>query len=464
MRARKTWIGIFAASVIIVPALPAHACSCAYGDPRERLAEADGAFIGTLVSQTETEPPDPDEPVSSGRDNTYTFTVEEVFKGDIGETIEVHAPADGASCGLEMGIGQQDGLFLYMDEGLWRSSLCSRVDPQELRDAAAPLPEPDGENPARFLIGGSYGEARIVAIDEQGRTIAYGYGQKDTTHVKVCPGSKYSVEAVDTRRKPSQLVVRDLATFEVVRDIEIEGWNNWYSGKKPDLVALLCLNQDASEILAFGSTRHEPVAHSELLRITPDGIAEIHDGTGMFATLTPDAVYMNRGRWGRTIAVIDPDTGASTKVAKLHEFASPYPSSDGEWIATAYNDWREMKDPSRINLISADGSEKRSVKLFKGGRIAQGQIVWTDDDTLAFLPYGGDIGTAKVFDLDLDVTSTFDWYAHSPVIWGSDLYGIDFENLVKSDLSETGTEQVHELLFPVNYSLALIPGGATIEP
>ncbi len=462
MRARKTWIGLFAALVIVVPALPAHACSCAYGDPRERLAEADGAFIGTLVSQTETEPPDPDEPISSGRDNTYTFTVEEVFKGDIGETIEVHAPADGASCGLEMGIGQQDGLFLYMEDGLWRSSLCSRVNPQELRDAAAPLPEPDGQNPARFLIGGSYGEARILAVDEQGRTIAYGYGQKDTTHVNVCPGSRFSVEAVDTRRKPSELAVRDLETFEVVRNIEIAGWNNWYSGKKPDLVALLCLTEDASDILAFGSTRHEPVAHSELLRITPDGITEVHDGTGMSATLTPDAVYVNQGRWGKTVAVIDPSTGAETKVTKLYEFAKPHPSPDGEWIATYYNDWREMKAPSRITLTSADGSEQRSARLFKGGRIAQAELLWVDNDTLAFLPWGGDIGTAKVFDLNLDVTSTFDWYARSNVALGSDVFGLEFESLVRTDLSST--EKVADLLFPVVGALALIPDGATIEP
>lgn len=152
-------------------ALPAQACSCAYGDPRESLHEANGAFIGTFLSARDAD----GVPSGSSDDDTiYTFEVDEAFKGSFGETVDVHAPLSGASCGLEVAPGQDYGLFLYLDGDAWHSSLCSMVEPEDLRQAAAPLPEPDGENPARFLIGGSFGEVR-------GATEVIGWGKRFST-------------------------------------------------------------------------------------------------------------------------------------------------------------------------------------------------------------------------------------------------------------------------------------------
>jgi hypothetical protein len=455
LRNRSILLVLGIALITLVPALPALACSCAYGDPRERLAEADGAFIGTLVSQTETDPPEPGEPVSSDRDNTYTFTVEEVFKGDIGDTVEVHAPADGASCGLEMHPGDTDGLFLYLDEeGLWNSSLCSRVPPNELREAAAPLPEPDGEGPIRFLVGGSYGEVRTVALDDQGRTLAYGYGHRDTTDIDVCPGSRYSVEAVDTRRRSALFTVRDLSSFEVVEQFEIEGWNNWYGGSKPDPQALYCRDEDAQEIFAFGSTRREPTSLGELIRIDPAGIHVVARGSYMFGNFTDDTLFVAGGKWGRNLAAIDLDTGAKKAVARAHRYAVPYPSPDGNWVATYYADW-SGEAPSTVSLFPTNDDEQMTKQL--STRPTAGQIVWRNNSSPVFLPFGGDTNTAKVFDLNLKVDGSFDWYARSPSVVDGAVYGLSYEEITRADLPAGPAESFHELLLPIAYVLEPVP-------
>ncbi|HUQ23347.1 MAG TPA: hypothetical protein VM049_10090, partial [Gaiellaceae bacterium] len=57
------------------------------------------------------------------------FRVEQVYKGEIENRIEVETSRDGGTCGLEVAIGQRVGLLLDRDGELWRSNLCSQVDP-----------------------------------------------------------------------------------------------------------------------------------------------------------------------------------------------------------------------------------------------------------------------------------------------------------------------------------------------
>ena len=63
---------------------------------------------------------------------TYLFRVEQVYKGDeIDSRIEVVTPAGGAACGLELAVGDRVGLLLTRDGDVWRSGLCSQVDPAD---------------------------------------------------------------------------------------------------------------------------------------------------------------------------------------------------------------------------------------------------------------------------------------------------------------------------------------------
>ena len=94
------------------------ACSCAPVDLERDLPTADGAIIGTVLERTVT-----------GETATYLFRVEQVYKGDISNRVEVETSRDGATCGLELPVGQRVGLLLDRDGELWRSSLCSRVEP-----------------------------------------------------------------------------------------------------------------------------------------------------------------------------------------------------------------------------------------------------------------------------------------------------------------------------------------------
>src|SRR5688572_25163810 len=76
------------------------ACSCAHGDPRDRLDGSDAAFIGRLIHREEPTP-GPGGAYDSGSKVTYRFRVDERVKGDLGETVDVESPNSGASCGFE---------------------------------------------------------------------------------------------------------------------------------------------------------------------------------------------------------------------------------------------------------------------------------------------------------------------------------------------------------------------------
>ena len=96
----------------------AFACSCLPVDLARDLPRADGAFVGTLLERTDRE-----------STSTLLFRVEQVYKGDIENRVEVETARGGAACGLEVAPDQRIGLLLERDGGVWRSSLCSQVEP-----------------------------------------------------------------------------------------------------------------------------------------------------------------------------------------------------------------------------------------------------------------------------------------------------------------------------------------------
>jgi hypothetical protein len=120
-----------AAGLLVADAGPARACSCRAGVPvEELLSENDAAFIGVFVGSDD--PLAGGDLVSSARPVLNHFLVERRVKGDIGERVDVTAAASGASCGLELEIGQRTGLLLRAGAGGWSSGLCSQVEPQAL--------------------------------------------------------------------------------------------------------------------------------------------------------------------------------------------------------------------------------------------------------------------------------------------------------------------------------------------
>jgi hypothetical protein len=104
----------------LVLSAEAYACSCRPVDLVRDLPAADGAIIGAVLERS-----------VSGDTATYLFRVEQVYQGAIENRVEVVTPASGASCGLELAVGDRVGLLLTRDGDEWRSGLCSQVDPAD---------------------------------------------------------------------------------------------------------------------------------------------------------------------------------------------------------------------------------------------------------------------------------------------------------------------------------------------
>lgn len=117
-----------ALSLVVLTASPSFACSCAAAGTAQYV---DGASVVLTGTVTDTEPP-PKRPVmSSGDPVTYTVDVEEWFKGERSDPVEVLSAMDGASCGLEgVRAGQRYVVFASesRDGELW-ASLCGGTAP-----------------------------------------------------------------------------------------------------------------------------------------------------------------------------------------------------------------------------------------------------------------------------------------------------------------------------------------------
>lgn len=106
--------------VYLAVAAQAYACSCRPVDLERDLPTADGAIIGTVLERS-----------VSGQTATYRFRVEQIYRGDVEDRPEVLTPVGGAACGLELAVGDRVGLLLTRDGDVWRSGLCSLVDPAD---------------------------------------------------------------------------------------------------------------------------------------------------------------------------------------------------------------------------------------------------------------------------------------------------------------------------------------------
>ena len=106
--------------VALVLAGDALACTCRPVDLERDLPLAEGAFIGTLLEREDRE-----------ATSTLLFRVEQVYKGDISNRVEVETARGGVACGVETPVGERTGLLLERDGAVWRSSLCSQVDPAD---------------------------------------------------------------------------------------------------------------------------------------------------------------------------------------------------------------------------------------------------------------------------------------------------------------------------------------------
>ncbi|MCR2805542.1 hypothetical protein [Paenibacillus soyae] len=132
MKTKNLWLGIWmalmlAAGSIAIGPEKASACSCAMNPSvNEAKLNSDAVFKGTVTSR--------DQPLkwfqrSSADPVTWTFQVDEVWKGKVAPEIAVTSAESGASCGYEFQVGQPYVVYAYKNGDSLDVSLCSRTVP-----------------------------------------------------------------------------------------------------------------------------------------------------------------------------------------------------------------------------------------------------------------------------------------------------------------------------------------------
>ena len=389
----------------------AAACSCAPGDPRRMLAQADAAFVGKLVER-----PGGDFS-SSAEPGVYVFELEQAVKGKLGRRIEVIAAVSGASCGIEAQIGARIGLFLTRRDGAWHSSLCRQVDAEQLLAAARPLPAPTGSGPVALLVGGSFGDARTIALDRNGRTLGYGRGKGETLLLDACPGGARAVEVV---RGPSgmSLAVRDLRTLRLTREQPLRLRQNLY----PSTVD--CRTRNGDRILLFAG--HEAGPLGVILRFAEAGSTELHRGRGVAAVFGERHAYLTTGRLANRLMTVDLERGGSRQLRAVPTGTGALAlSPDGTHLAAvAYSAPFPNAPPSRVLNIDL-GTPRASLRstALRASNIS-GRISWLNNNRLAFLPGGGDQDALRIYDRSLRLQARLAWPARLGVIRDNTAYGI----------------------------------------
>jgi len=375
---------------IVVLEAPAYACSCGLGEPRDALAQADAAFVGVVTR-------------AGGMfgDTTYRFDVEADLKGNLAEAIELDG---GGPCGLGLRSGNRVGLLLSASEGHWTASICSQIDPEVLLTAGRGYPEPDGVGPIRFLVGGGFGRVRILALDAQGRTLAYGAGDGDVFALDVCPGERRFAEGVSTTSGPL-VVLRQTASLEILRSVslDLEGGARVHD--------IECLDRAGERILA---------AHAQ---VRPSGVLLV-DGART-------RVILQRGgrAWfqdGRVFAVRDwrvtcvPAPGVPCDRDAIEVPAQTRDllwSPDGSWIAGfRYGGGRTPEGPSQVVVVEAATGRAHTFDLQHWNDV--GNLEWIDDDTLAYLGEGENGGGGHILQVPAmtSVRRTPPLYVSSPTV------------------------------------------------
>jgi hypothetical protein len=142
-------IALLVSVVALTPGRTA-ACSCAALGTANPLESADVAFTG-VVARVD----DPVGPISlwsSGFDPLlYTFAVESVLKGDMGEFVVIRTGRGGGDCGLSMSVGDRWSIFASgREDELWVGICGSSV---ALARGITPPAAPNPLGPDLWSIG-----------------------------------------------------------------------------------------------------------------------------------------------------------------------------------------------------------------------------------------------------------------------------------------------------------------------
>jgi hypothetical protein len=406
---------------------PARACSCIQPDPWRLLEQADGAFVGRLVSREES---------GEGR-AVLVFSVERAVKGKIGDTVEVQTANDGAACGIETSVGQRIGLFLVREGGRWFGHLCWQVAPEDLLAAAA-LPAPNGRGPVALLVGGRFGHARTLALDAKGRTLAYGEGRGTTTLLSPCPGGNRFAEVayVFGQGQVGELAIRDMRTLRIIRrqQLRLPGRRRAHE--------LECEDPAGSSVVIFARWWCcDAPNRAAIYRFGGSRLTAIWSGAAYTASLTPPVAYLCTSKSGQHLLLsLHSRTGrvGTRRPLPIFACASFVPDAKGDRIAGVSSG---LAGTSHIVLVNLRRNPPNLLKAPLRREATSGQVHWLSDGRLLFLPlYGGDTG--RVLDLNLRTRSRFRWIAGDTALVGSTVFGVHTNGALVAAKVPSGPQRV----------------------
>jgi hypothetical protein len=379
----------------------AGACSCADEDPRDRLERGERALVGRVLS---VRPGDFGPPARFPR---YVVRVEHDLNVRLGRKVVVLGD-DISSCSFDWKVGQRVGAFIRRTRGGWFTQLCSLARPAELERAATPYPRPLGSGRPALLAGGSFGDARLMALDERGRVLGYGFGEGSVRRISVCPGSRVAAELVDRGRPRTFVVLRSLETLEVLSSTAVPHWT--------DEVA--CADASGTTVYAGGILyRGRPVVgRADVFRISGSARTTIVSRAAEQFGLSADAAYV----WsGRRVLAIPHAGGGERALLRMGLAESIVPSPFGGRVAVWGFDGRLRL----VDLASGAVESRRLGYLWA--------LEWLAPDRLLVRV----AGTGVLLDGELNRQRRFGFYrvvgqAHV----GDGVFGMDRYRLVRMDL------------------------------
>jgi hypothetical protein len=348
----------------------AAACSCADRDERDRLEEGEKAIVGRVL----------EERALDDLDQGFTYRVR--VERSVGVTLsgEVEIGVDFSQCGTPT-VGRREGMFIRRKGDGWRTDGCSVVKASALERALRPYRRPTGSGRVALLAAGSFGNARLMALDERGRVLGYGFGEGETRAVSVCPGATRSAELVLGRRAVS-VAVRDLRTLQVIRSADLPLRRQRVDIGRQFPVHCGDAEGAAVHVTVADYVRRTRFDRMRIFRVDAAGVHRVATLEGSTAALGAGAAYV--GQFGEAIVAVDLASGATRRVATAEGPDLLSLSPDGARLA--------FYDRQRLRVIDVATGQERSHKLAYGG-----VIEWLDPQRLLFRM----AGKALVYDTDL---------------------------------------------------------------
>jgi len=428
--------------LMIQGALPARGCSCMPPNPYAGLAQADGAFVGTLVEVDRGVGPIS----NSGQPIDFYFEVEATLKGDIRETVVVKSAADGGACGIEVPVGTRAGFLLTAAGGEWEGNLCWTLDPDVLLSAAEGLPEPVTGSPPHLIVAADMGDAGLMALDRQGQIVGYGEGPFPWM-VSACPDHETFIGATsDTTVK-----VWSFTNLGVIDEFQLDTTGGaWLAG-------LLCAGPAGNPLLAIKVL--SGVEKSTLVRYA-DGVTEVvaENIERLVDTADGPVAIGSDG----TVYRVEDGTGILTPLGEpigdvQGQIVAAVPSPDGSHLAISAVDWESAAPDGRVFVIDLEQGTSA-----KTGFACDIYPVWMDDERV-YLHDSCTSDVGLIYSTDLEVIGEGQPadYAHTAYVTdetGAIFYPSEFAINVVEVGMETGSELTRLFTYPG--AMLLVPPSA----